>query len=141
MVSFTTAIKNGFKKAFDFSGRATRAEYWWWTLFELLVTAVLVILGSIVEKLFFGELNGNNVVFILGPYFIWCLIILIPCLSLKFRRLHDSGYSGWYLLWYLVPYIGAIPIFLATIGSSEHDNKYGPNPQNNVNTIVKTSNI
>ena len=37
MVSFTTAVKNGFKKGFDFKGCATRAEFWWWNLFVFLI--------------------------------------------------------------------------------------------------------
>ena len=37
-MSFVEAIKSGFRKYATFSGRATRSEYWWWTLFTVIVS-------------------------------------------------------------------------------------------------------
>ena len=77
-VSFPKAIKLGFKNYFKFSGRATRAEFWWW--------ALLVTLGGLI------------------PFLGWILRIalLIPSISVTARRLHDVGKSGWRQLWALL---------------------------------------
>jgi len=77
-VSFPKAIKLGFKNYFKFSGRATRAEFWWW--------ALLVTLGGLI------------------PFLGWILRIalLIPSISVTARRLHDVGKSGWRQLWTLL---------------------------------------
>ena len=119
MVSFKTAVENVFKKAFDFSSRATRAEYWWWYLCNLLVTILCTLIG-----LLFGNINGIPATVI--PCGIWGLIIFIPSLSLLIRRLHDSSKSAWHLLWVLLPYVGAIVLFVMTLLPSAPDNKYGP---------------
>ncbi len=47
MISFTGAVKLGFQRYFDFSGRSTRAEFWWWILFGFLATVVLTIVDNI----------------------------------------------------------------------------------------------
>ena len=78
MVNFPQAIKLGFKNYFEFSGRATRAEFWWW--------ALLVTLGGLIP--------------LLG--WIVRIALLIPSISLTTRRLHDIGKSGWQQLWALL---------------------------------------
>ena len=115
MVSFKNAVENAFKKAFDFSSRATRAEYWWWFLCNIWVTILCVLIGM---------LFGNHASVISCG--IWGLITFIPGLSLLIRRLHDSNKSAWHLLWCLLPYVGAIVVFIMTLLPSAPDNKYGP---------------
>ena len=119
MVSFKSTVENVFKKAFDFSGRATRAEFWWWTLCNVLITTICSLIGIIL-----GEVNGIPATAISCG--IWGLITFIPGLSLLIRRLHDSSKSAWHLLWYLLPYVGAIVVFVMTLLPSAPDNKYGP---------------
>ena len=41
MVSFAGAIVLGFQRYFDFSGRSSRSEYWWWALFVIIAGVVL----------------------------------------------------------------------------------------------------
>ncbi len=89
MVGFSEAIGLGFKNYINFSGRATRAEYWWWCLF-LVVTGV--VLGTIDSITGIGALQN-----------IFNLATLIPGLALGARRLHDIGKSGWWqLLWFAI---------------------------------------
>ena len=85
MVNFGTAIQLGFQRYFDFSGRSTRAELWWWSLFTNLVQLIPLI-GSVIA-----------------------LAALIPSIALTSRRLHDIGKSGW---WQLLPLGGLILVFL-----------------------------
>lgn len=73
-------IKKAFVNYADFKGRASRKEFWYFTLFNLVVSIFLAIL------------NINLLIFI---YF---LIIFIPALSLSIRRLHDVNKSGWWVL-------------------------------------------
>ena len=59
------------------------------------------------------------------------LILIIPSLSVLFRRLHDTGRSAWWILIGLIPLIGAIVLFIFTVLDSEPgSNKFGPNPKN-----------
>ena len=78
-VGFGEAIKRGFTNYFTFSGRSTRAEYWWWTLFSSLVQAIPLV----------GWLIG--------------LAVLIPSVAVTSRRLHDIGKSAWWMtVWLLL---------------------------------------
>lgn len=111
-----------FKKAFDFSSRSRRKEYWMFTLFSLIVTFVLGFIDG------FAGLEIAEGFGILGT--IYGLLILIPGLSLAVRRLHDTGKSGWWLLIALIPLIGAIVILIFAVQDSEpQPNKYGQNPK------------
>ena len=123
MVSFATAVKNGYKKAFNFSGRATRAEYWWWLLFNYLAFMGAVGLGFL-----FAQIDTNNEA--IPPLVFGCVFFInfIPSLAVTVRRLHDAGHSAWTLLWSLIPYVGGFIIFIYTLCSSDPDNEYGPNP-------------
>jgi hypothetical protein len=78
------ALITGFRKTFDYRGRAGRYEFWCWNLFVLFSTiAVGVILPA-----------AASVV---------VLCCLPSSLSLQVRRIHDSGHSGW---WCVVPLVG-----------------------------------
>lgn len=112
MVSFTNAIKNFYLKAFKFKGRATRAEYWWVELYNILAIALLVYISTLKDSL---------IVLLL----IFILINAIPTLSLKVRRFHDIGYSAWSLLIYMIPYIGGLLcLFLFAWPGDKHANGY-----------------
>ena len=115
-----TAIKNVFKKAFDFSSRATRAEYWWWMLCSSLVSIVWMIL------ILTYRCSDTTLGLIAIPFILFGLITFIPGLSLLVRRLHDVDKSAWHLLWCLLPYVGGIVVLVMTLLPSKPDNKYGP---------------
>ncbi len=101
-----------------FSGRAARAEYWYFVLFNFLVSIVLGIISGML-----GDDSG-----ILGG--LYSLAVLIPSIAVSVRRLHDTGRSGWMLLLLLIPIVGFIWIFVLTLlDSNPSDNKYGPKPK------------
>ena len=90
-VSFHQAVKLGFKNYFKFSGRATRAEYWWWLLFIVLAGIVLAVVDTLTGTMgMFGD-SG-----LLG--FLFELATLVPSFALGARRLHDITSTGWCLL-------------------------------------------
>ena len=108
MVSFQEAIKKGFINYFVFRGRATRAEFWWWQLFNVAIQIV----GSIVDAV--TGLPG-----ILGT--LLGLALLIPSISLATRRLHDINKSGWWQLLWLLPVAIGIIIALVSWIADLHD--------------------
>ncbi len=121
---YTEALKNYVK----FEGRASRKQYWYFTLWNIIISIVVSIVLGII-------LQGN------GVYVSWIysLAVLLPSLALLIRRTHDIGKSGWWVLLLLVPIVGAIVIlvFLCTPGEPG-TNKYGTNP-NEVAEVPSTS--
>jgi uncharacterized membrane protein YhaH (DUF805 family) len=82
----------------DFSGRAPRAEYWWYFLGTMIAYIVVMIVENIVG------LDGT-----VGPYgplsLILMLGLLVPGLAVTVRRLHDTNRSGWWILIAVIPYL------------------------------------
>ena len=103
-----------FERYAQFTGRAGRAEYWWFFLANLIVSVVLNVLA-----------RASGLFSILG--LVYSLALLVPGLAVAVRRLHDTGKSGWWLLIALVPIVGVIVliIFLASEGDPG-ENEYGP---------------
>ena len=143
--------KRPIEKYADFSGRAPRAEYWWYFL--------AVIVASIVARII-DNILGMDLVAAYGPVsLILMLALLVPGIAVTVRRLHDTNRSGWWILIALVPYgimavaaVGALAsgsmgalvgagmlsiialcgaiallVFMVLPGTPG-DNRYGPNP-------------
>ena len=144
--------KRPIQKYADFSGRAPRAEYWWYAL--ALVVAYFVM--SILERI----VGLNDLV--LGVYGPLTLLValgtIVPGLAVSVRRLHDTDRSAWWLL-LLVPYLVSVFLMVEKMASGSMtgfgaaglvgivgivcciaflvfmilpgtavDNRYGPNP-------------
>lgn len=97
------AVRNGFQRYAQFSGRATRPEFWWWILFTGLAGAVLGSIPFGIAGMPMGMMHsaGN-----LGT--VWHLVVLVPTLAVAVRRLRDAGYGWVHLLWLLIPGVGLI---------------------------------
>jgi uncharacterized membrane protein YhaH (DUF805 family) len=78
-MDFVQAIKSCLGQYATFSGRATRSEFWWFFLFQVLVMVAASMLGDVI--------NG-----------IASLALLLPALAVGARRLHDIGRTGWWQL-------------------------------------------
>ena len=109
------------RKFATFSGRASRSEYWWWTLISALVSVVLQIAGRVLIGPGFltptdSTFDLRSILLPLVPSLAWSLIILIPQIALSVRRLHDTNRSGW---WYLlsVPALIGLPFQLVGLAS------------------------
>ncbi len=92
-MGFGEAVKTCFSKYFQFSGRAARSEYWWFFLFVIVVSLVLAVLDAIIFGTNPETGEGNRV--LSG---VFQLAVVIPMLAAGWRRLHDTGRPGWYLL-------------------------------------------
>lgn len=90
------------KKYVVFQGRATRREYWMFTLINVLVSIAVGIIAAMVH---IDGLRG-----------LYSLATLLPSLAVAARRLHDADRSAWWLLLCLLPIIGWIIliVFLAS---------------------------
>jgi len=102
------------KNYVGFNGRARRREYWFFTLFSLLMTIALSILDLIIFNLSSETVLGMFT----GAY---ALAVFIPTLAVAFRRLHDTGKSGWWSLINLVPGIGTFVFFVLLLLDSQHN--------------------
>ena len=109
MVRFPYAIKLGFSNYFSFSGRSTRAEYWWWGLFTIAGGSILGSVDTIINV--WAETGQTS---LLRPLF--GLVTIIPSIALGSRRLHDIGKSGWWQLGLTLPILfGVILIILGIV--------------------------
>ena len=111
------------KKYAVFSGRAQRAEYWFFVLFNIIISIVLGVLDGVL-----GTMNAEAGIGLLGG--LYSLAVLIPSIAVGVRRLHDTGRSGWWLLIAFVPLIGAIVLIVFFVMDSQPgSNEHGPNPK------------
>lgn len=111
------------KKYAVFSGRAQRAEYWYFFLFNLIICIVVQIIGA----------AAHSATVALTIVTIYGLALILPSLAVAVRRLHDTNHSGGWWFINLVPLIGGIWFFVLTVlDSTPGDNKYGPNPKGTV---------
>ena len=112
------------KKYAVFEGRARRKEYWFFILFNVLISMALGFVDMVDEVIFNPETG-------LGLFSgIYALGVMIPGMAVSVRRLHDTGRSGWWLLINFVPVIGAIVfLYFMVLDSNPETNEYGPSPK------------
>lgn len=95
-----------------FDGRARRAEYWYFFLFNMIFSIVFGLIDGALGLLTFGIADAYS------------LAVLVPAIAVAVRRMHDVGKSGWFIL---------IPIYnliLAVTEGQANTNEYGPDPKN-----------
>ena len=114
-MTFSESIKTCFSKYADFSGTASRSEYWYFSLFELFCYLGALIISS-----------ATNSAVILG---LLILGLLLPGLSVSVRRLRDGAFSPWLVLLILIPYIGFIPLIVLYCQPSKPAGKANTNTQ------------
>ena len=118
-MGFTEAISAGFRNYVNFSGRATRSEFWYWVLFAVLAS----IAAGLIDIALFGLEGSSAIESLVG------LALFLPGLAVSVRRLHDLDRSGWWVLLGLIPLVGVIILIVwncqrGTIGP----NRFGPDP-------------
>lgn len=117
---FLDVVRN---KYAQFNGRAGRSEFWYFALFNFVISLVLELLDSVL-----GLQSGLSNVGILSGLF--SLAMIIPGIAVSVRRLHDTGRSGWWLLLIFAVLIGWIALLVFYCqDSQEGTNEFGPNPK------------
>ncbi len=131
-MNMTQAVRSVLQQYVGFSGRARRAEYWWWTLAVLLAMVVT----NFLDVLFFaqnvtiqtgvGSVSAEHD----GPLSaILSLAVFLPGLAVSVRRLHDVDKSGWWFLIILVPIFGFFYLlYLFIQQGTDGPNQFGTDP-------------
>ena len=105
-MTFGESISICFTKYADFTGRASRSEFWWWTLFVILASIATGLISDMVSALF-------------------SLATLLPGLAVGARRLHDTNRSGWLQLLWFIPVIGWIILIVWFVQEGKEPNRFG----------------
>ncbi len=107
-MAFGEAIKVCLTQKYaTFTGRATRAEYWWFMLFTLLCSAAAFLLDPVLPSLV-------------------DIAFLLPSIAVSVRRLHDINKSGWFYLFWFIPIVGWIILLIwFCTPSAAGVNRYG----------------
>lgn len=109
-VGFTEAVRGYFEGSIVFSGRASRQEYWWVALFVALVqiSPLVIVITGISLRGSWAAPALALVVLGAGVSVLLSLLMLLPSLSLTWRRLHDANIPGYYALVGVIPVVGTI---------------------------------
>ena len=110
-IGFGGAIWRGFKKYARFDGRASRSEYWWWTLFTTVMFFGLGVPAYVIGVQTSpdgGETPGLPAVPLLIALMLFLFAVVVPTIAVTVRRLHDAGQSGWLFLLTLIPWLGGL---------------------------------
>jgi uncharacterized membrane protein YhaH (DUF805 family) len=109
-MNFQQAFQTCFRKYTDFTGRASRPEYWWF----ILAYAIIAVVAGLLHRF---------------VYIVVVLVFVLPLLAVGARRLHDIGKSGWFLLLSLIPVVGGLVLLYFMVQPSQPEiNAYGPPP-------------
>lgn len=138
-MGFTQAIKTVLREKYaTFRGRASRSEYWWYVLFNILLFVAFGIVFGIIAAVQ-GEENMKDgylgtLLFVFAGVYV--LATIVPNITVQVRRFHDRNLSGW---WYLgvillssVPVLGVIlgfgTLVVNCLKGTDGPNKFGPDP-------------
>ncbi len=111
-----------FKKYAVFKGRATRREYWYFTLFNILAVGVFGLIDQLMGTFNFDAGYGPLSA-------IYTLAMILPGLGVSIRRLHDTGRSGWWFLITAIPVLGLLVfLYFALLDGDPNSNEYGESP-------------
>lgn len=127
-MTFWGAVKSGYGNYVNFRDRAPRAAFWYWVLWQAIVTVAI----ALVEGGGQGTTGPGTLAFHYeaGPLaLLWHLANLLPGLGLSVRRLHDLDKSGWWSLIAVVPLVGAIVLAAWFVNKGTTGaNRFGPDP-------------
>ena len=111
-----------FKKYGVFKGRATRSEYWYFTLFNIIAVGLFGLIDQLMGNFNFDAGYGPLSA-------IYTLAMILPGLGVSIRRLHDTGRSGWWFVITAIPLLGLlIFLYFALQDSDPNPNRYGLSP-------------
>lgn len=100
-MNILTATKSVLKNYAKFSGRASRSEFWYWALAQLLFLLILYIVILCIAPGLFPWVN-----------LVFSLLLIVPNLAVQYRRLQDCNMHG---AWSLIAYVGNLYISILNI--------------------------
>lgn len=113
-MTYGQAYLSGWKETFNFSGRASRQQFW--TFFLIIASAPLAVWWLATS---FNPQYGI-LSFIVIPFAaLWLLLMTLPLLAIGCRRMHDIGRSGlWFVLGVIIPWFAVISLALCCLRSA-----------------------
>ena len=112
-MNFIESIQTCYKKFFDFSGRASKSEFWCFQLYAIIIYSLMFV--------FQGDL--------VLVFSILAIANTIPVYAAAVRRLHDTNKSGWMVLISVIPFIGLFIFVLLIRDGLKGKNRFGPKPK------------
>jgi uncharacterized membrane protein YhaH (DUF805 family) len=117
-MGFGEAISSGFRNYVNFSGRAPRSEYWFWSLFTSLVSLAAGIFDLAIAA-------GTG----FSPFStIAGLGLILPGIAVSVRRLHDLDRTGWWLLLIFTGIGGILLLIWDCMKGTDGPNRFGSDP-------------
>ena len=119
MLTPRAAITSVFRNYATLSGRAPRSEFWWFALFQVVLFAVVLLLGALgVGTPARGEMPVSMGIAI-GATLLLGLGLAIPNITVYVRRLHDGDFSGWLYFLACIPYAGVLVVLIFALLPSQ----------------------
>lgn len=98
------------KKYYTFSGRASRSEFWYFSLGNVVIWLIAALICD-------------------GIFWIAYLALILPNIAVSIRRLHDTNRSGWWYLIAFLPLIGPfILLYFYVCKGTDGNNRFGEDP-------------
>ena len=128
-----------FRQYADFSGRASRQEFWMFVLFNLLFAMAWALVAGLLTGLLGDSCNQESrLMFMYKLIAIYYAVTAVPAMAVGVRRLHDTGRHGWWMLVSLIPFAGGVwLIVLMCLNGSAGDNRYGSRPDGTMGNVPK----
>jgi len=123
-ISVAASIKLGFKKIFDFSGRASRSEFWWFYLTYIFLSFLVIFI--IMFLAIMSDPNISDSALDSMSYIGY--VTGIGTLGATVRRFHDRDISGWAILLFIIPLVNIYLLVLLFLKGTEGKNKFGEYP-------------
>ena len=101
-MQFGDAIKNGFQNYANFRGVASRSDFWYWTLFTVIVSVGTSFIDTAI-----GLAIGMENFTLINT--LAALALMLPGLAVAVRRFHDAGFSAW---WYSIPQVATLLVLI-----------------------------
>jgi uncharacterized membrane protein YhaH (DUF805 family) len=111
-MGFVEAIRTVLQNYVNFRGRASRPEFWWWTLLAFVINVAVSGSDRAVASLV-------------------TLAVAIPTIAVGVRRLHDTDRSGWFYLLTIIPLVNLIILYFFIQAGTPGSNRFGPPPATN----------
>lgn len=106
-------IKEGYGKLFSFHGRTSVKDFWLFIIFSTIVYLLAYAFAAKTQ----------------GIRDLYTIIYFLSTLSIQVRRLHDAGKSGGYILFWIIPIIGALILLFNFFRTDAYENRFGLNPE------------
>ena len=109
------AYINAWKKAFNFKGRSTRKDYWFFQLITGVLVLIMLAISLYIPVLLY-EIDNELLYKLSEIGMIFYLLFIFGTawvnIALTVRRIRDVGMRWYWIFFALIPYVGQFYIFI-----------------------------